>query len=89
MLHIVGDLIIRNAEFTKWDLDRFKDKVKNGKVRTDGSEHDSDANLVKFFEAANIGKLNLPTTVLDRFGRVMVWALPGVLHPKRVVSQST
>ena len=55
----------------------------------DDTEHISDANLKKYFGETNFGDLNLLTTILDCFGRVMTWALPGVLHPNRVVSQST
>jgi hypothetical protein len=63
--------------------------VKISKVSKDGKEHILDANLKKFFGKTDFGHLNLPMTILDRFGRVMTWALPRVLHLNRVVSQRT
>ena len=51
-------------------------------------EAEPDPGLVDFFEQANFGDLTEPTTILDCFGRVMVWTLPEVLHENQLVSQS-
>lgn len=72
--------------FTNWDITRFADRVKNSKVNEDGSESKADEALQDYFEQATFGDLTEPATLLDVGGRVMVWALPGVIHPKRVVS---
>jgi hypothetical protein len=73
------------SEFTDWDITCFADKVKNPKVAEDGAESKTDLSLHKYFEQMNFGDLTEPTTILDMHGRIMVWALPGMLHPNRLV----
>jgi hypothetical protein len=85
MFYISKDLIIHNGDSTMWDVNRFAEKVKNTKVKQSESEADADKKLLDDFGHANFGYLTEPTTILDQQGRVMVWALPGVLHPKRLV----
>jgi hypothetical protein len=65
---------------------RFAERVKNSKVQPDGAVSAADATLNQYFKESFIGTLDEPTTILDQYGRIMTWALPGVLHPKRIVS---
>jgi hypothetical protein len=76
-----------NSEQTQWDVTRFADNVKNTKVKETG-ESQSDQRLPIYFPQAKFGKVVEPATILDLHGRVMVWALPGVLHPGRLVGNS-
>lgn len=69
---------------TEWDLERFAESAKNTKVRESG-QSPADERLSLRFPQAEFGRLVDPSTILDRHGRVAVWALPGVLHPKRLV----
>jgi len=69
---------------------RFADKAKNTKVTKSGGEAEADQSLRCHFHAAHFKDLTEPTTILDRHGKVIVWALPGILHPNRLVrSQHT
>jgi hypothetical protein len=78
---------------TKWDISRLEERVRNRQVKKSGNvanedqepEAEPDPGLAEFFEQANFGDLTKPTTILDCFGRVMVWALPEVLHLNRLV----
>jgi hypothetical protein len=88
MLNILQHLIIHNVGFTKWDLSRFAEVVKGSKFEGDASSNE-DINLARFFHEPKFGDLTEPTTILDREGKVMAWALPGVLHPNRLVRLST
>jgi len=88
MAHISTRLIIYNVVQTEWDITRFADKVKNTKV-DEIKESQEDLTLSIYFPQARFGKLTDPATILDLHGKVMVWALPGVLHPKRMVRNST
>ena len=83
------------TEKTKWDVCRLEERVRNRQVKKTGKEAsedreeeaEPDPGLAAFFEQANFGDLTEPTTILDCFGRVMVWALPEVLHQNRLVCQ--
>ena len=33
-----------------------------------------------------MGKIDKPTTIVDRHGKILVWYLPDILHPGRTVS---
>jgi hypothetical protein len=88
MAHIPTHLMVYNVVQTKWDVTRFADKVKNTKVDP-VKEALEDLALPMYFPQAEFGKLTNPATILDLHGKVMVWALPGVLHPKRIVRNST
>jgi hypothetical protein len=58
-----------------WDYDRF---VESSIKRSSG----------KFFEQAHLGRMTRPTTVLDMHGKILMWYLPGLLLPHRVVRSS-
>ena len=79
--------MVYNAAETNWDVERFADKVKNTRVSEDG-ESLEDIKLRLHYEQATFGKLTDPGTILDKHGKIMVWVLPGVLHPKRLVRNS-
>jgi hypothetical protein len=78
------NLIISGTVQTEWDVERFAEKAKNTKVNESG-DSGADHRLPIYFKEAKFGYLPDPTTILDVHGRVMAWALPGVLHEKRVV----
>jgi hypothetical protein len=84
-LCIFRDLIICNAEFISWDVTRFSDRAKATRVKESGLEAAGDQSLPSYFHPADFGELIEPTIILDQHGNVMVWALPGVLHPNRLV----
>jgi hypothetical protein len=77
-------LIVPDAVRTRWDADRFSEKVKNIKVKTSG-EPPAEETLDKFFEQASFGDLEEPVTIIDAHGKVLAWSLPGVLHENRLV----
>lgn len=80
--------MLLNVVQTEWDVTRFADRVKNTKVKEKGVA-EADLRLPLSFRQANFGKLVNPTTILDMHGKIMVWALPGVLHENRLVNIST
>ena len=47
---------------------------------------ETDARLNLYFEQARFGEITEPTTIIDKHCRIMAWALPGVIHPMRLVS---
>lgn len=69
-----------------FDIDRLGDKVKNSRVREGDAETLSDENLAKFFTPTVIGFVDYPSTVVDEHGRIILWYLPDILAPFRVVS---
>ena len=70
-----------------WDVTRFADRVKNSRPRQDGQPSVEDTNLLKYFRNPELGDLDDPATIVDRFGRIMVWHLPDIfLHPLIVSS---
>jgi hypothetical protein len=73
---------------TAWDVERLADHVKNSVVHENGMESQADSSTPEYFEQADFGDITDPTTILDMHGRVIVWALPGVMHPNRLVSQA-
>ncbi|KAH9990730.1 hypothetical protein BJV77DRAFT_1068792 [Russula vinacea] len=73
-----------NSRKTEWDKVRFADKAKNTRVTKSGKEAEADQSLRHHFHAAHFKDLTEPTTILDCHGKVIVWALPGILHPNRL-----
>ena len=73
------------TEKTKWDVTRFADRVKNVHPRADGDNSTEDTRLAKFFTNPHFGDVDEPSTILDWHGRIMVWYLPGIFSPHRVV----
>lgn len=83
--YIVKFLTIRNADQTKWNVTRYADHVKMTDPKDLAKQELEELRIQKFFKKANFGELSEPATILDRHGRIMAWALPNVLHPKRLV----
>lgn len=84
--YFVGCLLITCiADKTEWDITRFADRVKNTRPCTDADNSAEDARLAKFFENPNFGDMDEPCTILDRCGRIMLWYLPHIFAPYRVV----
>ena len=73
------------SDATAWDVDRFAAKVKNPRVKADGSVLTEDTKLEKYFPAARFGHISQPATILDAHHRIIAWHLPGILHFGRVV----
>lgn len=65
-----------------FDIDRLADKVKSHRVDQDPLN----ANLRKFFHPTSLGDIDDTCTVVDIHGRVILWFLPDILFPFRVVS---
>ncbi|KAI6120115.1 hypothetical protein EDD16DRAFT_1519066 [Pisolithus croceorrhizus] len=63
-------------DVTKWDIDRFAELRPHAADKT------------KYFQYPQWGHISDPATVLDIHGRVMLWYLPGIIPPERVVKQS-
>jgi hypothetical protein len=82
---IVLYLFIFIADQTEWDVTRFADRVKNTRPRTDWDHSAEDERLAKFFVNPNFGDMDEPATILDRHGHIMVWYLPHIFAPYRVV----
>jgi hypothetical protein len=80
------DLIIYIIGKTDWDAVRFADSAKNTKVKKSGTEGEADKSLRRHFHKAHFKDLMEPTTILNCHGKVIVWALPGILHPNRLIS---
>jgi len=70
---------------TEWDVTRFSDRVKNARPRANGDSSVEDTRLAKFFVNPQFGDMDEPSTILDRHGRIMVWYLPHIFAPCRVV----
>ncbi|KAI6131227.1 hypothetical protein EV401DRAFT_1884110 [Pisolithus croceorrhizus] len=63
-------------DVTQWDIDMFAETRPHAAEKT------------KYFQYPQWGHISDPVTVLDAHGRVMLWYLPGIIPPERVVKQS-
>ena len=70
---------------TGWDVARLTDRVKNTRVKKDGSQSVADQNLEKYVEQSEFGRLQDPTTILDCHGCILLWHLPGTFTKKCTV----
>lgn len=66
------------------DGDRFAEKAKCSPTTVDTAARTE--RLQKYHHLPNLGKLDEPCTVVDRDGRVLLWHLPSVISPARVVT---
>lgn len=55
-----------------WDYDRYADSERKRRS-------------VQFFPKTSVGKITRPTTIVDLHGKILVWYLPSLLLPARVV----
>lgn len=69
-----------------WDVTRFADRVKNTHPRDNGEPALDDLNLTKYFKNPELGDVNEPATLVDRYDRIMVWYLPDIFYPSLIVS---
>ncbi|KAG1893225.1 uncharacterized protein F5891DRAFT_1196677 [Suillus fuscotomentosus] len=67
-----------------WDVDRYADKVKLSPPNLDGLPSAETDRLKKFFPEVVLGKISVPTTVIDRHGKFLVVYLPNILTPSRL-----
>jgi hypothetical protein len=67
-------LIVRLLVSVNWDYDRFAESER--KRCSSG----------KYFPEVHMGKIIKLTTVVDMHGKILMWYLPGLLLPQRVVS---
>lgn len=70
-----------------FDIDRLADKVKNARIKEVDPHNLSDEHLSKFFSPTTLGVIDDPATVVDEHGRVILWFLPDIMAPFRVVSE--
>jgi hypothetical protein len=66
-----------NTETVEWDVTRFVDKLK----KKTGKQSEPDMPV----DEVELTPLREPATIVDQQGRVLAWALPGILHPNRLV----
>lgn len=69
----------------KFDIDRLAEKVKSSRVRDDETDYLSNDHLKKYFAPTALGVIEHPSTVVDEHGRVILWYLPDIIAPFRVV----
>jgi hypothetical protein len=58
------------SDSVEWDFDRF---VESG------------TKSEKYFTKVNLGLIENPATIVDSHGKILIWYLPGLLLPCRVV----
>lgn len=69
-----------------WDVTRLADRVKNTRPRGNGEPAVEDLQLERYFSNPELGDLDEPATIVDQFGRIMVWYLPGIFYASLIVS---
>ncbi|KAG1884759.1 hypothetical protein F4604DRAFT_1919274 [Suillus subluteus] len=67
-----------------WDVDRYADKAKLSPPNVDGSTSAGTERLKKFFPETILGKISVPTTIVDRHRKILVVYLPNILTPSRI-----
>ena len=73
-----------------WDIERFADKIKSVKMTADyrSKIREEVIRMQNLFQPLQPSKHNDELAIVtDRFGRIIVWHLPGILSDSRVVSQ--
>ena len=75
-----------------WNMTYYQEKIPGAtRVSYNGNETppeilpEEKKRLEDFFDKANIGQVDNPCIVVDIFGRVVVWYMPDIIHPARVV----
>lgn len=72
-----------------WDVTRYEKSVKNMTSRVLSPEQvkAEQAYIRKYFVCPESqDQLNEPALFLDKFGKILLWHLPGILFQKRIVS---
>ncbi|KIM71853.1 hypothetical protein PILCRDRAFT_16668 [Piloderma croceum F 1598] len=78
-------LAISNPYKADWDVTRLADRVKNTHPRANGETSIEDAILEKYFKNPQFGDIDIPATMLDQHGRIMVWYLPRIFSVYRMI----
>ena len=70
-----------------WDVERFMDRLKDKPVDLrDPKVIAMDPDLQKFFPAPEMQAFTEPAVFVDVHERILMWYLPGLLLPARIVS---
>ena len=77
--------LLQNADKTDWDVTRLADRVKNKRPCANGDTSIEDAILAQYFKSPQFGDIDMPATMLDQHGHIMVWYLPRVFAAWRMV----
>jgi hypothetical protein len=67
-----------NTVYVDFDADRLSDVVKSS-VEMGDHTSSSNSRLPKYFKLPDLGRIEQPSMIMDRHGRVLVWYLPGIL----------
>ncbi|KAG2365845.1 hypothetical protein BDR07DRAFT_1480893 [Suillus spraguei] len=67
-----------------WDVDWYAEKVKLSPPNLDGLPSAEMDRLKKFFPEVVLGKILVPTTVIDRHRNFLVVYLPNILTPSHL-----
>lgn len=92
MLLIISALLSSNYSpnsflvHAHFDIDRLADKVKTTRVQDSRPDDAAIGQLSKFFTPTALGVVEMPSTVVDQHGRIILWHLPDIIAPHRVVS---
>ena len=86
--YLLVSLLTHYLDKVDWDIARFSDRVKNTRPRPDGEPALEDLNLAKYFTNPELGDLDEPSTIVDKFGRIIVWYLLGIFFACLIVSPS-
>jgi hypothetical protein len=69
-----------------WDAERFVDMLKRQRPKSyDGLKKSLDMTH-KYFKRVELGDFDCPTSICDKYGRILVWHLPDALSQSRIVS---
>lgn len=69
-----------------WDIERFSDKMPGITNPNNYAEEKRSQQRNRTFPEVKIGKVEVPSCVVDGYGRVVLWHLPGILSLHRIVS---
>jgi hypothetical protein len=76
---------------TDWDVERFISNIRELNMAGDHEARiDNElAHLKKKFKIPDgSGYIDEPATVVDKFGCIMLWHLPGIISASRIVSRA-
>ncbi|OAX34287.1 hypothetical protein K503DRAFT_785883 [Rhizopogon vinicolor AM-OR11-026] len=62
--------------YVAWDVEWYADMAKNGR---ESKQHEK---LRKYFLVSPLGKISVPTTIVDNHGKILVWYLPDIMSPE-------
>ena len=68
-----------------WDAERFADWLKRQRPKSFPELKKSLDFTHRYFERVELGDFDCPTSIWDKYGRILVWHLPDVLSHSRVV----